>query len=95
MKLKRYSKWILFIAFISCTALLSTNLVNTSGSQIENKQRRIIIESPNKAYVPESNESTMDKGTRVTEPSTNSTSKSPVEPLPVPDANAPIIINLL
>ena len=95
MKLKHHSKHILFMAFIICIALLSINLTNRDGSKIEDKSSRIIIKSTEKGYIPDINEPANAEGTRVTIPVTNGKSKSPVQPLPVPDANAPIIIRPL
>ncbi|MGV8982358.1 hypothetical protein [Clostridium sp.] len=95
MKLKHRSKYILFMAFFSCIALLSINLTNRNGSKIEDKSSRIIIKSIEKRYIPDIKAPANDEGTRVTIPATDGKSKSPVQPLPVPDANAPIVISPL
>lgn len=93
MKLKHCSKYILYIAFISCITLLSINLTNRDGNLIENKHSRIIIKSIENAYVPVSKGSPNKEAIRGITPETNG--KSIVQPLPVPDTNAPIIISPL
>jgi hypothetical protein len=95
LKLKHHGKYILFMAFISCIALVSINLTNRDGSKIEDKSSRIIIKSTEKGYISDIKELANDEGTRVAIPATNGKSKSPVQPLPVPDTNAPIIISPL
>jgi hypothetical protein len=96
LKLKNYSKYLLFICFISSIVLLSTNLTDKGGNRNEDKPNRIIIELPKEVYVPYSNDSINDEGARIAIPTTtNGTSKSSVQKLPVPDVNEPIIISPL
>jgi hypothetical protein len=83
------------MAFISCIALLSINLTNRDGSKIEDKSSRIIIKSTEKGYIPDIKEPANDEGTRVAIPTINGKSESPVQLLPVPDVNAPIVISPL
>lgn len=92
LKLKHRSKYILFMAFFSCIALLSINFTNRVDSKIEDKSSRIIIKSTEKGYIPDIKAPANDEGTRVI---IDGKSKSPVQPLPVPDANAPIVISPL
>lgn len=95
MKLKQYSRYILFMVFIGCMALLGINLTNRDGSQIEDKSSRIIIKSTEKEHISDIKESAKEEGTRVAIPATNGKSKSLVQPLPVPDPDSPIAINPL
>jgi hypothetical protein len=92
LRLKHRSKYILFMAFISCIVLLSINLNNSDGRKIKDESSRIIIQSTENGYIQEIKESVNDEGTRVTVPATNGKSESPVQPLPEADANDPIVI---
>jgi len=66
-------------------------LSKTNGDKIEDKSSRIIFKSAEKYYTPNIKEHENTEGIRRI-PSTNSNSKSQVQPLPIPDSNAPIII---
>lgn len=81
------------MVFISCIALLSINFINNDSNRIEDKTSRIIIKSTEKEYVPDSKEHTENGGIRVSTPVTNG--KSRVQPLPIPNANSPIIVSPL
>lgn len=81
------------MAFISCIALLSIDLTNRDGSKIKDKSSRIIIKSTEKGDIPDIKEPTNGEGTRVTIPATND--NSPVQSLPVPNTNVPIVISPL
>ncbi|MGK0468980.1 MAG: hypothetical protein ACJAX4_004329 [Clostridium sp.] len=80
---------------MSCIALLSINFPNRDGSKIEDRSSRIIIKSTEKGYIPDIKESSNDEGIRVVIPAINGESEFPVQLLPVPDVNAPIVINPL
>jgi hypothetical protein len=71
---------------------MPSNYTN-SYKRIEDKLKRFKIKSPEWAYIPDSNLFTISGGTTVTIPPTKN--KALVEPLPLPDPNTPIIINLL
>ena len=93
LNLKYCGKYILYMVFISCIALLSINLTNSDSKRSENKPSRIIIKSIEKEYVPDNKEHTENGGIRASTPVTNG--KSGVQPLPIPDANSPIIFSPL
>ena len=93
MKLHRYGKYIFYMAFISCIALLSINFINDYCNRIEEKTSRIIIKSTEKEYVPNNKVHTENREIRVVLPVTNG--KSGVQLLPVPDDNSPIIVRPL
>jgi hypothetical protein len=85
------------MASIGCISLVLINLAfkDTDYKTVEDKTSRIIIESTKKSNIPMNKEDTSDEGTRVSIPAAEGKPKSPVEPLPVHDANAPIIISPL
>jgi hypothetical protein len=85
------------MASICCIGLVLINLAlkNSGYKIVEDKTSRIIIESPKEANIPMNKEAISDEGTRVAIPATEGKPKSPVEPLPVHEANAPIIISPL
>lgn len=91
MKLKHNGKYIFFITLIGCVALLSINLTNRDTNKMEEGLSRIIIKPSEVQLLPDTAETTEDGGTPVaiTNDSTG------VQTMPIPDANAPIIINPL
>lgn len=93
MKLTRYGKYIFYMTFISCIALLSINFINDYYNKIEEKTNRIIMKSIEKEYTPDNKVHTENNEIRVTVPVTNG--KSGVQLLPIPDANSPIIVRPL
>ena len=91
LRLKHGTKYILPMISIGCISLVLINFVlkDNSNKIMEGNTSKIIVESPkNKDDVNK-------EGTRVTIPSTYGKSVSPVQPLPVPDSNTPIVINPL
>jgi hypothetical protein len=82
------------MASIACISLLLINFAfnDNSHKKIEDMTSRIIFESPKKAEVSESKEGVNDEGTRMTVPSAYGKPVVPVQPLPVPDPNVPIVI---
>lgn len=97
MKFKYGAKYIFPIILITCTSLVLINfaLKDNKNKTIEHKASRIIIEFPKKEDVPKGKNPVNDEGTRVSVPSTNGKAEFPVQPLPVPDSNAPIVFTLL
>lgn len=97
MKFKYGAKYIFPMISIACISLVLINfaLKDNKNKTIEDKTSRILIESPKKANVPKSKERVNDEGTRVSVPLINEKAKSPVQPLPVPNSNAPIAFTLL
>jgi len=93
LKLKHFRKYILYMVFISCIALLSINFTNNDSNRIEDKTSRIIIKSTEKGYVPDIKGHTENAGIRASTPITNG--KSGIQLLPIPDANSPIIVTPL
>ena len=93
MKLRHLRKYILYMVFISCIALLSINFTNNGINRIKDKTSRIIIKMIKKEYVPDSKEHNENGGIRTSTPVTNG--KSGVQLLPIPDANSPIIVTPL
>ncbi|WP_160691675.1 hypothetical protein [Clostridium sp. C2-6-12] len=91
--LKHCKKYIIFMACISCVALLSIELANRDFSNIKDKSSRIIIKSTEMGDIPDIKELTNDERTRVTIPATND--NAPVQSLPVPNTNVPIVISPL
>jgi hypothetical protein len=92
---KKHNKYVLFMTFVTCIALLSNKLTSRDGNKIEDKPSRIIIKSTEKEYIQENRYDVSDEGTRATTSTANGTSKFKVEPLPVPDANSPIVLSPL
>jgi hypothetical protein len=80
-----------------CISLVLINFAfkNNSHKTVEDKTSRIIIESPKKSNVPDNKEAVNDEGTSVTVPSTYGNPASPIQPLPLPDPNASIVITPL
>lgn len=97
MRLKYCTMYILLMVSIGCISLVLINiaLMGNNHKTVEDKTSRIIIESSKKAHVTESKAAVNDENTRVTVPSSYGKSLSPVQPLPVPDLNAPIVITPL
>jgi hypothetical protein len=85
------------MVFIGCISLVLINfaLKYKSHKTVEEKTSRIIIELPKKTNVPDGKEAVNGEGTRVTVPSTYGKPSSPVQPLPVPNTDAPIVITPL
>lgn len=97
MRLKYGAKHIFSMVSIACISLVLVNFSakDNNNKTIEDKTSRIIIESHKKANVLESKESVNDEGTRVSVSPINEKTVSPVQPMPVPDTNASIVITLL
>lgn len=97
MKLNNGAKYIFSMVSIGCISLILINfpLKDSNNKSIEDNTSRIIVESPKKANIPQDKERVDDQGTRVSVPSIKEKTASPVQPLPVPDSNAPIIITPL
>lgn len=99
MRLKYRIKFILAMISIACLCLLGVNLdflVKDSDFVTDkDKASRIIIESPEKPSIPNSKTVVNEDGRRVAVPSKYGNPMSPVQPLPLPDPNIPIVITPL
>jgi hypothetical protein len=91
LKLRHNSKYIFLMTFIGCVALLYNNLSNRDDNKLEGKPSRIIIKSSDIEVVQDAVETTEDGGVPVI--ITNDSSE--VQTLPIPNADAPIIVNPL
>lgn len=91
MRLRNATKYIFSVISVGCISLVLINFVlkDNNNKTTEGNTSVIIVES-------HKNKDDINKeGARVTVPSTYGKSSSPVQPLPVPDANAPIVITIL
>lgn len=99
MRLKYRIKFIIAMIFIACIGLVGIKLAfpvkDPDYTTVEDKTSRIIIESPKRSSIPDSKEIVDEEGTRVPVPTTYGKPVSPVQLLPVPDSNAPIVITPL
>ncbi|MBU3145968.1 hypothetical protein [Clostridium sp. CF012] len=71
MKLRHPRKYILYMVFICCIALLSINFTNNGVNRIEDKTSRIIIKTIEKEYGPDSKDHNENGGIRTSTPVTN------------------------
>lgn len=96
MKLKYGTKYIYFIGSIACICLILINLdIKDNNNKTNEDKISIIMEAPKKANLPESKELGNEEGTPVIVDETNEKSIASMQPLPVLDPNAIIVITPL
>lgn len=91
MKLKHWNKYISIMAILTCMALLFINFTSLDEDKVEGRPSRI-ISSSEKVHISDHKESVSDEGTRKISPTMDGTSKNPIQPLPNPNVNEPVVL---